>query len=72
MYHNFIDYPIKKVQTVKRVKKAKMATGDEVAPTGQTWLQKNKKPLLIVGGIILVGLLILPDALIRKYVPFIK
>jgi hypothetical protein len=69
MYRNFIDYPLKKVQTAKRVK---MATGDEVAPAEQTWLQRNKKPLLIVGAVLLVGLLVLPDALIRKYVPFVK
>jgi hypothetical protein len=68
MYHNFIDYPQNKVKVAKRVR---MATGDEV-PTSQTWFQKNQKAIMVVGAVIIVGLLIIPDAYIRKYVPWVK
>ena len=37
-----------------------------------TWFQRNQKAIMIGGAILIAGLLLLPDALIRKYVPFVK
>lgn len=68
MYRNFIDYPQRKVKVAKRVR---MATGDETA-TSQTWFEKNRKAIMIVGVVVIVGLLIIPDVYIRKYVPWVK
>jgi len=65
MYRNFIDYPR---SSKKRVR---MATGEDT-PSQKNWYQRNETTILIVCGIALAGLLLLPDALIRKYVPFVK
>jgi len=71
MYHNFIDYPQKPQTKTRKIVRVKMATGDEV-PTSQTWFQKNRKAIMVVGIIAIVGLFIIPDAYIRKYVPWVK
>ena len=38
----------------------------------QGFFEKNKKTIMIVGVIVIAALLLLPDALIRKYVPWVK
>jgi hypothetical protein len=43
-----------------------------MAATEQTWFEKNQKVIVIAGLIVLAGLLFLPDAIIHKYVPFVK
>jgi hypothetical protein len=53
------------------MKKVRNADGSTtVVP--QTFWQKNQKTILIVGAVVIAGLLFLPDALIRKYVPWVK
>lgn len=52
-------------------KRFRHADGSEtvIAPT---FFEKNKKTILIVGAVVIAGLLFLPDALIKKYVPWVK
>ena len=38
----------------------------------QTWFQRNQKAIMIASLILIAGLLLLPDALIKKYVPWVK
>lgn len=45
-----------------------MATTDEK----QGFFAKNKNTIMVAGLIVLAGLLFVPDALIRKYVPWVK
>jgi hypothetical protein len=40
--------------------------------TNQTFFQKHQKTIIIVGAVVLAGLLFLPDAVIKKYVPWVK
>jgi hypothetical protein len=61
MYRNFIDYPA--IADKKIV---------EPATTKQTYFEKHKKAILITGAVVFLGLMILPDVMIRKYVPFVK
>jgi hypothetical protein len=45
---------------------------DATTPPAQNFFQRNQKTILIVGAIVIAGLLFLPDAIIRKYVPWVK
>lgn len=38
----------------------------------KSWFEKNQKAIMIAGVIIIVALLLVPDAYIRKYVPWVK
>jgi hypothetical protein len=46
-----------------------MATND-TAQKG--FFERNQKTILIVGAIVIAGLLLIPDAILRKYVPWVK
>jgi hypothetical protein len=53
--------------------KLKNADGsDATQPPKQNFFQRNQKTILIVGAIVIVGLLIIPDVYLRKYVPWVK
>jgi len=36
----------------------------------KTWVQKHQTAIFVVGLIVLAGLLLLPDYMIRKYIPW--
>jgi hypothetical protein len=38
----------------------------------KNWFERNQKTIVITGIVVVVALLLLPDALIRKYVPWVK
>jgi hypothetical protein len=54
------------------MKKIKNADGTVTDPAPQTFFQKHQKAIMIGGLIVIAGLVLLPDVLIRKYVPWVK
>lgn len=67
-YRNFIDYPTSRPV----IKKKRNATADSTAPASQSFFEKNKKAIMIGGAIIIIGLLLVPDVYLRKYIPWVK
>jgi hypothetical protein len=55
-----------------KTKKFVNADGTETTVTTQSWFQRNQKTVLIITGVAILALLLLPDALIKKYVPWVK
>lgn len=43
-----------------------------MATEEKTWIERNKKVIIIAGLVVIAALFLVPDVYIRKYVPWVK